>query len=471
MKYIFSCIILLFSTLSLFSQEKWDLERCVSYALENNLTVKQNALSVEGNQSDLKQSRIGLFPTLNGNAGYSVNFGRGIDPQTNTFVTQTINASNLGLSSSMILFNGFQQVNTIKQRQLQLLAGESNLQQIKDQVLLSVVNGFLQVLYTQELMAVSQNALALSQLQLNRSQALEKVGSITRGDVLEIEAQLAQEELSLTMAENNYDLAKLNLTQLLDLDPNQPFEIEVPALTISEAVKNYAPTEVFTRALEINPLVKQSEYNLLIAERAEKITKGGLAPRLTLSGGLNTGYSDGRVQVAKLTPESQQIGYVNDGSRTAVFQDFFVPTFETTSFSNQITENLGQNIGISLFLPIFNGYQTRNQISKAKINRQVADLNLQITQNNLEKTINQLIADRKAAKKRYTASSNSFNSLREAFKYNEEKFKVGLINSVDYNISKTSLARAENTLLQAKFDLIFQTKILDYYMGQPITIK
>ena len=471
MKNIITCIILLFSSMSLFSQEKWDLERCVSYALENNLTVKQNALSLEGNKSDLKQSKAGILPTLNGNAGYSVNFGRGIDPQTNTFVTQTLNASNFGISSSMTLFNGFQQVNTIKQRQLQLLAGESNLQQIKDQVLLSVVNGFLQVLYTKELMGVSQNAMALSQLQLNRSQALEKVGSITRGDVLEIEAQLAQEELNLTTAENNYDLAKLNLVQLLDLDPSQPFEIDVPELTVSEAVKTYAPTEVFTRALEINPLVKQSEYNLLIAERSEQIAKGSLAPRLTLSGGVNTGYSDGRVRIATTTPASQQIGYVNDGSRTAVLQDFFIPTFETTPFGDQITDNLGQNIGISLFLPIFNGYQTRNQISRAKINRQAADLNLQITQNNLEKTINQLIADRKAAKKRYSASKNSYNSLLEAFKYNEEKFKVGLINSVDYNISKTNLARAENTLLQAKFDLIFQTKILDYYMGQPITIK
>ena len=472
MKLFYSLVLqlTLFASVNALGQEAWTLEMCVEHALENNLTLKQSALNLEATQSDLKQSKLNLLPSLNGNAGYSVNFGRGIDPQTNTFVTQTLNAANFGLSGSMTLFSGMQNINTIKQRQFQLLAGESSLQKAKDDILLAVVNGFLQVLFTKELVSVNEKALELSTQQLNRSKSLERAGSITRGDVLEIEAQRAQEELNLTNAQNNYEIARLTLIQLLDLNPNESFEISTPELEVNETFTEYNPEEVVLRAMEINPMVKQAEYNFFAAKKGEQVARGGLSPRLTLSGGVNTGYSDGRVEATSFTPASQQIGYVQDGNQTPVFQDFFIPSFETIPLKDQIPNNLGQNIGVSLFIPIFNKYQTRKQITRAKVNAKVAELNKEITQDNLEKTINQLIADRRAARKNYTATMNSFSSLEEAFKYNEEKFKVGLINSVDYNISKTNLARAQSQLLQAKYDLIFKTKILDYYMGQPITI-
>jgi outer membrane protein len=430
-------------------QKIWKLEDCIQYAFDNNLQIKQQALNTEYNSNLLLRSKVNLAPNLNAGTGYGISWGRALDETTYKYENQRIMSANTNVSSSLTLFSGLQQYNTIKQNEFNLLASQQDLEKLKNEISLLIAAGYLQILFNTELLGIAKNQLSITQMQVNRTSKLVDAGSLARGSLLEIEAQAASEELSVINAANQLDISYLTLTQLLELDSVGDFKIEIPEFgDIADQEIALTVNSVFNEANTFLPQIKSAEYQLASSERGLGIAKGSRSPVLNLSGVYGTGYSDAR-------KKNQTIEN---------------PLGELYPFLDQMKDNRNTALTIGLQIPIFNGWMASTNISNAKLTVMNSQLALETERNNLYKTIQQSYADAVAARKKYLATQQALVAMEESFMYTEQKFEVGLVNTVDYNAEKNRLTQTQSDLLQAKYDYIFKMKILDFYRGIPLTL-
>jgi outer membrane protein len=448
LKFIFpkavALIIAFFSIFHSYCQEPWSLEQCIEYALDNNINIKQQKLNVKINQNQLTRATLNAYPNLNASANHNYSFGRAIDYGTNT-VSQDMEATSFSINSSVTLFSGFQIINTIRQEDLNLLASLSDVEKLKNSIALNIAAAYLQILFSQEILETTKKQKELTELQLERTQQFVKAGSLPEGNLLEIEAQLATDELQLVNAQNQLDIAYLTLTQLLDIKSSDGFTIQLPDLSnFEERIPVDAPVNLFNQAQDLMPQIKSASIRVLGAEKSVLIAKGGRSPRLSLG----TSYSSGARRYLDTPP----------------------PGLSNDPFRDQIRENYSLGIGLSLSIPIFNGWQVKTSVSNAYISLQNAKLNLEQEKNYLFKDIQQAYADALGSLKKYKATEKNVDALQEAFRYSEERFNLGLVNSLDYTTSKTRLTKAQADLLSAKYEFIFKTKILDFYKGIPISL-
>jgi outer membrane protein len=439
----------LFSNLIISGQKIWKLEDCIQYAFDNNLQVKQQAFNTQYNSNILLQSKINLAPDLNAGIGTGFSWGRALDETTYEFTeNERIFSTNTNVSSSLTLFSGLQQYNTIKQNEFNLQASLQDLEKLKNDISLAIAAGYLQILFNSELLSISRNQLEITRMQVNRTSKLVTAGSLARGALLEIEAQAASEELNVINAANQLDISYLTLTQLLDLDSVGDFKIEIPEFgDIADQEIMLTVSSVFNEANSILPQIKSYEYQLASAEKGLGIAKGTRIPSLNLSGSYGTGYSDIRERYNPATNE-----------------------MEPYPFADQIKDNRSTTLTLGLRIPIFNGWMASTNISNAKLGVMNSQLALEIQRNNLYKEIQQAYADAVAARKKYLATQQALAAMEESFMYTEQKFEVGLVNTVDYNAEKNRLTQTQSDLLQAKYDYIFKMKILDFYRGIPLTL-
>ncbi|MBK6345891.1 MAG: TolC family protein [Bacteroidales bacterium] len=438
-----------FLTLNAGAQQVWTLEQCVNHAITNNLQLKQQMLLVESAKADLLQSKLDLLPGISGNASHAYNYGQTIDRYTNRFATSRVQSNNFYLQGGVTLFNGFQKLNGIRQNQLNLMASQQDADKYMNDMSINIATFYLQVLFYKELVQIRTNQLEITSQQVERMKKLVNAGTMAPGDSYTIEAQYAVEESSLIDAENNLEVSLLTLSQLLDLPSAEGFDIEVPALTIEGDPKLVGnPDQIFLYAQANMPEIKASEYRMQSSERQLARAKGNYYPSLSLSGSWGTGYS-GASQYLDST-------------------DF---SLKTTPWDDQIRDNNNQTIGLYLTIPILNGWQSRTMVSKAKISLDNSKLDYELQKMMLRKTIQQAWADARASLKQYHASEKKVNATRESFRYAEQKFDVGIMNSVDYNNAKKDLSNAESEQIQSKFDFIFKTTVLDFYMGKPLSLK
>jgi len=454
------------------AQQVITLRQATELALQNNLQIKQAQLTEALTSEDLKQSQLALFPTLNAGNNLNFNFGRSIDPLTNEFVNQSVTSTNGNLFAGVTLFQGFQKINQISQNKYALEADKSNTQKTKNDLLLSVVTTYLQVLNSRDLLTASKQQLEISQQQLDREQKFYDVGSKTLADLSQAKSQVATAELNVTNAQNSLDLNYLSLAQLLELDPSVPFQVEVPVIDeVKDVNTAYSAAEVYNTALKTYPDIKLAEYRRMVFEKGVDIARGNYYPQLTLQSGIGTGFSNGRVQVVDRYADgtTSQIGFVQ-GTNQPVLTPNFITTLEKTPFRTQIDENLNQSIGFNLSIPIFNGFGARSSVRKAKLSLRNSEINEQLAKNNLNKVINQAVYDLRAAERRFYSAQSAFESAKEAFNVIQQRYDVGLENSLDYNQAQTNLNKAEFDLIQARYDLIFRSKVIDYYLGNPISL-
>jgi len=454
------------------SGSPWTLQQCIDYALKNNLQIRQTELGQETNRVTLAQDKANLLPSVNASAYHNYNFGRTIDPYTNTFANSEVLSENFSVSSGLVLFNGLQKVNTIKQGQFDLLSSKEDVDKMKNDISLNIASAYLQVLFSDELLTVAVNQVGISQIQVERTRKLVDAGALAKGNLLQLQAQLAGDELSQANAQNQVDLSYLNLIQLLDMDSVGGFSIVKPALSMpSETLLSAGPAHIYSMAVATQPAVKSAEYKLKSSDMQLKIARGGAYPRLSIIGSLATGYSGADKQLLG-TPVIT--GAQPNGDVTATGVLVYTPVYniqtEVVPFTDQLTSNFNRSIGFSLTVPIFNGYQTHANIQKAIIQYKTADLNLKMQELQLRKTIQQAYADANAALIKYQATKKAVESSQEAFKYIDQKFNVGMVNSLDYDDAKNKLVKAESDLLQAKYDYIFKIKVLDFYQGKPLTL-
>jgi outer membrane protein len=445
--------LLIISQSSLFSQQKvWSLEDCIIYAVDNNIQIKQQVIQTEFQKNSLDLSKLKLLPSVNGTASQNYSFGRSLDQTTYTYKQQNIQSNNFYVGGSLNLFNGLQNYNAIKKNEYTLLAGEQDLQNIKDNIALSVALDYLQILLNKELVSATSDQLQITLQQIDKTKKLVDAGSTARGTLLEIESQSAQEELQLITMKNQLDLSYLNITQLLELKTPVGFEVVVPAINVdTNSIIAGNIDEIYALALESRPEVKSSELQLKASEYDLKISQGGRSPRITFSHSFNTGYSDIRQKVT-VDPVT---GTITSGNYP---------------FKDQVNDNINWGLGFTMNVPILNGWQVNKSISNSKLGVRNSQYSLEGTKKQLYKNIQQAYADAVAALKKFTASKKAVTSMEESFRYTEQKFNVGLVTPVDYNAGKTQLLKAQSDLAQSKYEYIFKTKVLDFYKGIPLNL-
>ena len=410
-------------------------------------------LNVESSDLDLRQSKINLAPSLNASATQNFGWGRSPDPNTNIYATQQTATTFFNISSDVTLFNGLQQMNNIRKAQFDYLADKYDSDKIRNDISLNIAAAYLLILFNVELVNNSQRQVDISKEQINRTEKQVDAGALARGSLYDIQAQGATEEANLITNKNNLLLAYLDLMQLLDLEASNDFDIEKPNLEITGQPSLLPPEMIFNKSLTLMPEIKSAELRLESAGRTLAMSKGARSPRIFASGSFGSLYSN---QIKDI------IGI--DADKNIIWGP-------TTSFDSQIVDNRDGSLVFGMSIPIFNGYQVSTNIKKSKIYYENLNLELELEKNRLRKNIESAYADAIGAYQTYLARKKAVEALGESFNYTEEKFNVGMENATDYNVSKIQLANSESDLSSAKFDYIFKTKILDFYLGRQLTFE
>ncbi|OQY00978.1 MAG: hypothetical protein B6I20_08170 [Bacteroidetes bacterium 4572_117] len=451
------------------AQEKWSLNKCIDYALENNIQVKQVSLRAQSGSFNLQQSKAAIYPNLNASASDAFQFGRSVDPYSNDFTNENVQSFSSSINSSVTLFNGLQQYNTIRQNNFTYLSYLQEVDETKNSISMQVATAYLQILFDKELLEVSRRQMAITNNQVNRTKILVEAGSLAKGNLLEIQAQLANEEVSFITAENNITTSYLNLTQLLELDSIANFEIDIPEIEdpseelILESVGN-----IFDKSTNL-PRIKKEELNLQSSESALKVAEGGHYPRLFLQASYGTGYSSARSKYSQQLGDDVLLGWVGASGEDVYTHG--ISNVETPySFGDQFIDNRSLSLIIGINIPIFNNLQVKTRISNSKLTVENSKYQLELAKNNLYKEIQQSRNSSVAALATFKASKKAVDAQQESFSYTKQKFDLGLVNSVDYNTAKNQLTKSESDMVRAKYDFIFRVNILNFYQGIPFKL-
>lgn len=475
MKIIYSLILVVFvfctSTTS-FAQEQpteWTLEACIKHALENNITVKQTQLDLENAEIDIKDAVGNYLPSLN--VGANNQWVSGLTQNVTTGVLeQQVNRNfSANATSTVSIFNGLSNLRQFERAKINRLASTYNLNQIKDDISLAVANSYLQVLVSKQSLAILEEQNKVTQEQLQQTQSLVDAGTLPEGEILQIRAQNADEVRQIAVAENDVQVSLIGLAQNLLIKDYENFDIadeeyDIPITEILE--KN--PDEIIEKA-------KQERYEILLAEQDVELAKKDLQlaksqyyPTLNAFFNYNTRVSDReRVISGGLDPDNptQQIGVVENTGQAVVSPNFLLETVSADPFFDQLRNNDGYAFGLQLNVPVFNGFSVRNQVARNKINVERSEYQLEQIELNLESNVYQAYLDARGAAKAYDAALSAVESQQTAFDYAKERFNVGVSNGFEFTQSKFRLTNAENQLIQAKYNFIFQIKVLELFFG------
>lgn len=414
------------------SVKKWTLEQCVSHAIKNNISVKTSELDVDLANINKRGAEGAFLPTLSASGGHSWNIGLNQNITTGLLQNVTTQFTNVALNSNVVLFNGLQNQNRLRRANLAKISSEFQLEKMQQDVALNVANAYLQILFNKENLKIQQQQLAVNELQLKRSEELVKGGRVPEGDLLNIKATVSSNKQLLIAAENNLYISKLSLAQLLVLDNLAEFDIADTDYEFSASnILLQTPSSIFEKAKTERIEMKLAKSNIDVAEKDIAIAKGGLSPSLSGFYGFNT-------RSTSLDPRS---------------------------FMDQFNFYKGHNFGLSLNIPIFNGFTTRNNIDRAKVSLERAKFNEKQAQIDLERTIHTAYSNTQSALKTYEASQETLKARQEAHRYAKERYEVGMSNSFDLSQAQTLLANAEADVIKAKYDYFFRVKILELYFG------
>ena len=428
--------ILVFSVASGFSQKKWTLQECIQRALDENIQIRQAQLDVEAAALDKSDADGSFLPTLNANASVSENTGLNFDPTSNLATTTQFLSASGGINTSYNLFDGLRNFKQVQRAKLSALAAQYGYEKLEDDIALNVANGYLQVILNKENLKVLRSQNEVTQQQLQQTTDLVEGGVAPRGDLLEVQAQNANEVQNIVAAENAVQISLISLAQTLLIRDYKNFDIADGDYQIyGEDVLLKTPAEITDAAKEERYEVKIAENNLELAEKDVEIAKGAAWPTLSAFFGYRTRYSE---------------------------QDVL------NSFQEQLYLNDGVSYGLRLNVPILNGFQTRNNVRRSKIAADRAAINLEQAQLDLESTVYQAYLDAKGALKAFEAAQTAVESQELAFSYSQDRYEVGLINAFDFSQSKQRFDNAQIDLNRAKYDYIFKLKVLELYFGVPV---
>jgi len=452
---IVTILVLVFFTTIQAQDKKWTLRECVNYALDNNISIKQQELSKDLIEEDITIAKGNFYPSLSASASQNYNFGSFIDINGGR-VSRDSRSNNFGLNTGVTLFNGFRNKNNLLQAKKRLEAAGFDLEENKNGIMLYVVNSYLNVLLNKESLLIAEDQIAISESQVEKSKDLVEAGSSPKAVLLEAEAVLATNEQQLTTAQNSLDLSLLSLAQLLQLS-HKGFDIQEVELNINSASLIYNDTDdIFNKAVSLLPEIKSAELAVENSELSVEIAKSSYYPTLSFGAGLGTSYQHSQGQ---------------EDLRPVVDPDTNLVTMVPNGFGEQLDNNLGYNFGFSLNIPIFNRFQTKSGVTKAQIYQEQSELQLLDKQIKLRETIEKAYADAKASLNQYVSAQKSLKAQNESFKNAQESYNSGVMTSFDFDQVRNRLVNAQSSLVNAKYNFVFRTKLLEYYYGIPIIIE
>lgn len=431
------------SVLSAQAQDQWSLKKCIDYAIENNIDIKQRMLNTENKEIELHTAKMSRLPDLNASIGESFGFGRSAS-RDGTTEDNTSSQSYLSIETSVPVFTGFRIPNQVAAKKFDLAASLEELNKAKDDVSLSITGFYLQTLFYKELLIISQQQVVLTKQQLEQTRLLVEAGKSPVSELYESEAQLAKDELSLTESLNNVNLALLDLSQALNLPVDKGFDIESPDtenMYFDENQTLLNPLDVYAFSVEHRPAIKAAQYSLESSKKQLKVSQSYFYPTLSFGAGYSNNY----------------------------FYNYNLPEGQkNTSFGSQLRNNGSESVRLSLSIPIFNRFSTRNQVKQARLSIQSQQLVLEQAKQNLFKEIQQAFYNAVASQDKYRSAEKAVKASRMAFEFEETKYKNGRSSALELSNARLRLEKSLAEEAQAKYDYVFRSKILNFYQGKPL---
>ncbi len=413
----------------------WTLKECTDWALEHNLTVATQNMNVEGRAIDKNTADMAWLPSVNGSASENWSFGRGIGGN-NTYESGNSASTSFNLSASMNLFDGLATPRRMQLAELNLEAATADLEKARDDIRVQVAQAYVQILYNYEIADVAREQLAIDSLQVARLEGMFGNGKASAAEVSQQKASLAQSQLTLVQAQNNVRASLLALAQLLELPDWNGFSVVRPAVELEE-VPLSCPDVIYIDALAIRPEIRAEKLRLDGAAKQLQIAKAAWSPSLSLSAGMGTNYYS---------------------------------SFGTTGFWDQLSNNFSQYVGLSLSIPIFNKFSTRNQVRSAKLQQQTQAIQLRRTEQNLYKEIQQAWNSAVASRAKWEASQTAAAAAKDAFELMQAKYENGKATLTEFNESRNRLVKAQSDSVQATYEYLYQTRLVEFYRGGELTL-
>ncbi|MBR6188012.1 MAG: TolC family protein [Prevotella sp.] len=422
------------------AQTPWTLEKCCDYAVEHNIGIRQKEHQRERQEIQLSNARNRRLPDLSGSVNENFSFGRGLTAE-NTYTNTNTSSTSLSLGTSVPLFTGFEIPNQIKLSRLNLEAATQDLEKAKNDIRMQVAKSYVQVLFDMELLEVAHRQISIDSAQVARLEAMLAVGKTSEAELSQQRATMAQSQLTATQASNNLRLELLSLSQLLELESPEGFTIAQPLKSLEnlESLENLSPEIILADALATKPEIRSEQIRLQASERNIDIAKAGLYPTLSFSAGLGTNY------------------YTTSG-------------YKSDPLGRQLKNNFSQYLGLNLNIPIFNRFQTRNSIRSARLDRMNQQLTLDDAKKSLYKEIQQAWYNTVAACEKLHSSQQARQASNDAFRLTQAKYENGKATITEFNEAKNNLMKTESDLTQARYEYLYQTALLKFYRGQPLTL-
>ena len=420
------------------AQQQWTLRQCMDYAIEHNISIKQQDNVRRQQELSLSTSRNSRLPDLSASASENYSFGRA-QTLDGTYSNRNTNSTSFSIGTSVPLFTGFEIPNRIKLNQLNLEAATQDLEKAKNDIRMQVAQAYVQILYNMEIADVACRQVAIDSAQVKRLEAFVENGKASQAQLSQQQATLAQAQLTATQADNNLQLSVLALTQLLELPSPEGFSIVRPDNSSLFALHSSLPSPdaIYQEALTIKPEVRAEQLRLSAADKSISIAKAALYPKLYFNAGLQTNY------------------YKTNGMKAE-------------SFASQMKNNFAQYLGVSLSIPIFNRFATRNSVRSARIDRENRQLQFDLVRKTLYKDIQQVYYNAVAAGSKYESSKQAQQSSQDAFKLTQAKYENGKASITEFNEAKNNYLKTESDLVQARYEYLYQTALLDFYRGRDL---
>lgn len=443
-KYLSAALLmLLVLPITLRSQEIWTLEKCIEYAWANNLNVKQQNIEVSRAENQLTQDKLDFIPSLNASLGHNLNWGRSVDLQNLEIIHNKLSQStSASVNSSVYLLDGLSRIYGLKSSRKSLEISLQEVERLKDEISVSIVQSYLQILLSREILTAARESFRSMSEQRDRTALLVEAGSQPYSSLLELESQLASERVQVVTARNQVTTSTLALQQLLDLPYDKDFRIAVPDINLTIGTYTMdSPDDIYASAQSM-PVIQSARLALDKGDLDLKSAQGQYWPKISLSASYGTFYSSSS----------------------------FAPDGSTYPFFEQFRDNINPSVSIGLSIPIFNNWNVRTSVRNARLSRRSLEIDLRLKQQNLYKEIQTAVTEADTYYRQMEAAQANVASMEESFRYVEEKFNAGALNGTDYTVARTNLFKARSEYIQAKYQFVFQLKIIDYYKGIPFTL-
>ncbi len=452
--------------------EVWTLESCIKQAWENSLLIMEGEFGIQNAEIDYQLAKHARYPNLTANSSAFLNFGRSIDPVSNQFVATNFLSNNLSLNTNMTIFNANRINNQISRSRINQQAASNDLQQLRNNIALQVANAYTNILFASENLANSRKQLDETAQQLEQIDKLIEFGSRPANERLDLEAQYANREQAIVNNENNLTIAYLLLKQLMRIDVNYDLVLEVPEnLDVLGDPDLITFDEIFLLALTTQKSVAAGELRVLSAEQGVEIARSELYPSLSITGNFQTNFSNQARRIDGFQTVRQETEVFINNQPVLIGTDAEVPIFINNPYFNQINDNISFGFGLFLRVPIYSNYTVSGGIQRAKIDILNSKNQLEQEKDRIRNDVQQALADARSAKRSFLAAQKSVDAQQVAYDNALRRLEVGGLNPFDVILIQNQLEQSQINLIVSKYDYFFTMKVLDFYMGRPLTLS